>query len=325
MPNKSKEELSYAYGKDNTIYVKSYEKYYTIYYLKTIIDDLHRNTAMFLCRDGKRRPETNFARYVLSFDEDNEPFVSKIVYNLRYNQYDEKHKWVIKFITVYDDETPPKKIQVICNNKLLSLGEPPLFNSNLTNKHQSYKQRMITTMKFKNIATNEIVDFSNRDPKSITLEEVQKYEALDKYSFRLKMSLIHKRNKQRYDYDKIVPEYDELLTGGTWQGYYGERPLTDIEWKRREKYYSSNREVFNEQLDKARQINPNFVNDRYVDYIQARDTITYGGPQSIVRKRMHLLFGDKVLTELMKEDPSDRQQDMLLNEWRMYPEDEGDY
>lgn len=325
MPNKSKEELAYAYGKDNALYVENYEKYYTIHYLKTIIDDLHKNTTPLLCRDGKRRPETNFARYVLSFDEKNEPFVSKIVYNLRYNQYDEKHRWVIKFITVYDDKNPPKKIQTLCNNKLISLGEPILFKRRSTNNHQSYKQRMITTMKFKNTITNETVDFSDRDPKTITLNEIKEYEALDKYSFKLKMSLIHKWNEQRYDYDKIVPEYDELLVGGTWQGYYGERPLTEIEWHRREKYYNSNREIFNKYLDIARQTDPNFVENRYDDYICTRDTITYGGPQSTVRKRMHLLFGNKVLTELMKEDPSDRQQDMFLNEWRMYPEDEGDY
>lgn len=180
-------------------------------------------------------------------------------------------------------------------------------------------------LKFRNVLTNETIDFSDRDPKTITLNEIKEYEALDKYSFRLKMSLIHKWNEQRYDYDKIIPEYNELLVGGTWQGYYGERPLTKIEWHRREKYYNSNREVFNKYLDIARQANPNFVKNRYDDYIQARDTITYGGPQSIVRKRMHLLFGDKVLIELMKEDPIDKRQDMFLNEWRMYPEDEGDY
>ena len=144
---------------------------------------------------------------------------------------------------------------------------------------------------------------SDWNPKSITPEELNNCVAINGRSVRLLLS----KMKHRYDREKIVPEYNELIVGGIWHGYYGERPLTEVEYKRREKYYTSNCEVFNEELDKAQQINPNFINNRYDDYICTRDTIIYGDPQSTVRKRMRLLFGDKVLTALMEEDPLDRQ------------------
>lgn len=129
-------------------------------------------------------------------------------------------------------------------------------------------------LKFRNVITNEIIDVSDRDPKSIAPEELNNCVTMNGRSFRLLLS----KMKHRYNREKIVPEYNELIAGGVWHGYYGERPLTEVEHKRREKYYTSNRKVFNEELDKTRQINPNFVNDRYDDYICTRDTITYGGP-----------------------------------------------
>ena len=314
------EDLKSIYGSDYKFYIESNSKSYDVYYLKTIIDDKHTSINQFKCVDEVYRMEKNFARYVLIFDQNNQPEVVKIVYNLRYNTNANYPKWVIKFVTVFYDDNPPKIIKRLCDNTLYSLKEPMLF-SKFKGKPNNEERTTFRMMKFKNVLTNEIIDMSDRDPDSITLNELNDCIALDGMGFRLLMKLA----RYKYDREKIFPLYEELLIDGTWENYYNERSLTDIERKRREKYYPSNREVFNKYLDIARQANPNFVKNRYDDYIQARDTITYGGPQSIVRKRMHLLFGDKVLIELMKEDPIDKRQDMFLNEWRMYPEDEGDY
>ena len=314
------DDLKSIYGSDYKFYIESNSKYYDVYYLKTIIDDKHTSIDRFKCIDGVYRMEKNFARYVLIFDQNNQPEVVKIVYNLRYNTNANYPKWVIKFVTVFYDDNPPKIIKRLCDNTLYSLKEPMLF-SKFKGKPNNEERTTFRMMKFKNVLTNEIIDMSDRDPDSITLNELNDCMALDGMGFRLLMKLA----RYKYDREKIFPLYEELLIDGTWENYYNERSLTDIERKRREKYYPSNREVFNKYLDIARQANPNFVKNRYDDYICVRDTITYGGPQSIVRKRMHLLFGDKVLTELMEEDLSDRQQDIFLNEWRMYPEDEGDY
>lgn len=176
---------------------------------------------------------------------------------------------------------------------------------------------MIIVMKFKRKRTNEIIDLSNRDPNTITLDEIRHCSAVDIPARRLKIRLIDEANKKRYDYDKIIPTHEEIMDDGIWASYYMEKPLDDLEWKRREKYYDRNREVFNECLDQAREANPNFIKFNKELYTIAKEAICYGAPQRLVRNAMRLLFNEDVLALLPLEDPEDAILDKNIDKWKM--------
>nr|DAE85045.1 MAG TPA: hypothetical protein [Caudoviricetes sp.] len=102
----------------------------------------------------------------------------------------------------------------------------------------------------------------------------------------------------------------DILPDGAWLNYYMDKVFTDEEYARREKYYESNRIVFNEQLDKKRAYNPNFVKMFKERFDAARDAIVYGAPQKTVRAYMAKLYGDQVLDLLVKKDPQDTTLDL---------------
>ena len=170
-------------------------------------------------------------------------------------------------------------------------------------------------MKFKNRSTGEIVDLSDK-VDTLTIKDLSRYTGIDDEAVRLKTRLLSEWNRSTYDYDKIF-SYNEIVDGGAWYGYYDERPLTDCEWNRREKYYESNRIVFNEQLDKMRANNPNFVKMFRTEFIRAKNAITYGAPQSTVKTYMAKLYGEQVLDLLVEEDPQDDVIDPNLRNWKL--------
>ena len=286
-----------------------------IYLIKTIIDNKHNNASKFKTVGGTLEHEKNFTRYVLYFDARLKPITVKIVYNVRYSQLDDK--LVIKFVTVYKDSNIPAsaknlRIQLLraLDINLSNLNEHNTKFMNLVDK-ENYK------MKFKRKRTNEIIDLSDRDPNTITLDEIRHCSAVDIPARRLKIQLIDEEDKKRYDYDKIIPTHEEIMDDGIWASYYMEKPLNDLEWKRREKYYDRNREVFNECLDQAKESNPNFIKFNKELYTIAKEAICYGAPQRLVRNAMRLLFNEDVLALLPLEDPEDAILDKNIDKWKM--------
>ena len=279
-------------------------QYNTYHYIATIVDEKHPNVHnQYKCVDGKMRFETNYVRYILSLDDNNKPNIIKIVYNVRYSEQDDKY--IIKFISVYEAKLPSNLTSKCAKVYKISINE------------QTYTitwQEAIH-MKFKNRSTGEIVDLSDK-VDTLTIKDLSRYTGIDDEAVRLKTRLLSEWNRSTYDYDKIF-SYNEIVDGGAWYGYYDERPLTDCEWNRREKYYESNRIVFNEQLDKMRANNPNFVKMFRTEFIRAKNAITYGAPQSTVKTYMAKLYGEQVLDLLVEEDPQDDVIDPNLRNWKL--------
>ena len=290
---------------DDTLYDK-------IYLLKTTIDNKHKNLSKFKTISGAMEYEKNIARYVLYFNNKFKPITVKIVYNVRYSQIDEK--LVIKFVTVYEDKNIPNDVRNVRARilQILDINLKELYEQDL----YPFKKEDFS-MKFENRKTRQVIDLSDRNPDSITLDEIKHYHSIDPEARRLKLGLISEESQKRYDYDKIFPSYDELMYGGIWMAYYMEKKLTDLEWKRREKYYEGNRKVFNEYLDLAREKDSSFIKHNSSKYIAAKEAICYGAPQRIVRNRMKLLFGEEVLSLLPLEDPEDVILDKNLDNWKM--------
>lgn len=170
-------------------------------------------------------------------------------------------------------------------------------------------------MKFKRRTTCEIVDLSDKT-YVLTIKDLVGYKAIDDNAVTLKNHLLFEWYDATYDYDKIFA-YNEIVDGGAWHGYYDERALTKHEYDRRKKYYESNRVVFNDQLDRMRANNPNFTKMFHVEFTRAKNAITYGAPQSIVRACMAKLYGDQVLDLLVEEDPQDAIVDPNLHNWKL--------
>ena len=63
-------------------------------------------------------------------------------------------------------------------------------------------------MKFEDRKTRQIIDLSDRNTDSITLDEIKYYHSIDPEVRRLKLGLISEESQKRYDYDKIFPSYD---------------------------------------------------------------------------------------------------------------------
>ena len=290
---------------DDTLYDK-------IYLLKTTIDNKHKNLSKFKTIGGTMEYEKNIARYVLYFNNKFKPITVKIVYNVRYSQIDEK--LVIKFVTVYEDKNVPNDVRNIRTRilQILDMNLKELYEQDL----YPFKKEDFS-MKFEDRKTKQVINLSDRNPDSITLDEIKYYHSIDPEARRLKLGLISEESQKRYDYDKIFPSYDELMYGGIWMAYYMEKELTDLEWKRREKYYEGNRKVFNEYLDLAREKDSSFIKNNSGRYTAAKEAICYGAPQRIVRKRMKLLFGEKVLSLLPLEDPEDAILDKNIDKWKI--------
>ena len=290
---------------DDTLYDK-------IYLLKTIIDNKHKSFSKFKTVGGTMEYEKNIARYVLYFNNKLKPITVKVVYNVRYSQIDEK--LVIKFATVYEDKNVPNDVRNIRTRilQILDMNLKELYEQNF----YLFKKEDLH-MKFEDRKTKQVIDLSNRNPDTITLDEIKHYHSIDPEARRLKLGLISEESQKQYDYDKIFPSYDELMYGGIWMAYYMEKELTDFEWKRREKYYEGNRKVFNEYLDLAREKDSSFIKNNSGRYTAAKEAICYGAPQRIVRNRMKLLFGEEVLLLLPLEDPEDAILDKNIDKWKM--------
>ena len=157
-------------------------------------------------------------------------------------------------------------------------------------------------MRFRHYITGEVLDLSEYKEPTITLDDLRSYECLDEDSFKMKTRMIFNQSKSSRDHDKIIA-YMDILPDGAWPNYYMDKMLTDEEYACREKYYESNRIVFNEQLDKKRVNNHNFVKMFKERFDAAKNAIVYGAPQSIVRACMAKLYGDQVLDQLPEEDP----------------------
>ena len=202
----------------------------------------------------------------------------------------------------------PTQVPSQLRSKLEAVRRKALRNYNdLYEEDDSY-------MKFLHHKTNQIVDLSEQT-YTLNISNLIDYKPLDQDARKLKDQLIIKNSKTNHDYDKIF-EYNDIMSYGTWAEYYNYRPLTDIEWKRREKYYEKNRIIFNEQLDKKRAMNSNFIKMYQEEFNNAKDAITYGAPQKTVRYWMSKLYGDKVLDLLEEEDPQDAIDDPDLRNWK---------
>lgn len=274
--------------------------YPNIYYIDTIRDELHLNDKVYLCIDGISRIETNYLRFLFELYDDNNHYnLIKIAYNVRYSETDDKY--VIKFTSAYDNVKVP---------------------SNLKTKVERIYRKVIkgdldfeegAKMKFKCRKTGEIVDLSE-NADHLTLNDVRGYVGFDMEAKMKKSRLIHEWNLKRYDFDKIF-SYDDIMPDGAWPGYYNYRVTTKEEQARMAKYYEKNRLVFNEQLDRKRAMNSNFIEIYQEEFNYAKDAITYGAPQNIVRYWMRKLYGDKVLDLLPEEDPQDAIDDPDLRNW----------
>lgn len=159
-------------------------------------------------------------------------------------------------------------------------------------------------MKFRHYITSEVLDLSEYKEPTITLDDLRSYECLDEDSFKMKTRMIFNQSRISRDHDKIIA-YNDILPDSKWPNYYMDKILTNEEYARREKYYEGNRIVFNEQLDKKRANNPNFVKMFKERFDAAKNAIVYGAPQKIVRTCMAKLYGDQVLDLLVEEDPQD--------------------
>lgn len=278
----------------------TFESYY---YIGTIVDEKHPNTHhQYRCVDGKLRYEVNYARYIFSYDEDDRIYNTvKIVYNVRYSAQDDKY--VVKFVTAFVANVPQP----------LRAKFAHIYKKALTLNEQTYLKGD-NIMKFMKCSTGEIVDFSDR-VDSLTSRDLIAYRCLDEEAAKLATRLIIIHHRTANDLDKIF-SYEDIMYDGAWYDYYNYRPLTDVEWDRRKKYYEGNRIVFNEQLDKMRANNPNFVKMFKKRFEAAKNAITYGAPQSIVRSCMAKLYGDQVLDLLVEEDPQDAILDPNLRKWK---------
>lgn len=276
-----------------------------VYHVKTIVDKLHPNSQPYICVDGKKRIEKNMLRFVLVFNDIDDHYLIRIAYNVRYNQHD--NKYVIKFTSVYEEDNIPKEIDGKYKHVLHRL-----IHDNL---YEHYLQEGAGIMKFEDMIAHKIIDLSNRDPDTITLDEIVTYKTVDKDATKLVRKLIHEWHHKTYDYDKIFP-YEDILPDGAWPNYYMDKVLTNEEYVRREKYYEGNRIVFNEQLDRIRVNNPNFVKMFKERFNAAKNAIVYGAPQKTVRACMAKLYGNQVLDLLMEEDPQDAVIDPNLRKWK---------
>lgn len=169
-------------------------------------------------------------------------------------------------------------------------------------------------MKFLRHKTNEVIDLSE-SIDTITIRDLIGYRALDDEAKHKKGELFLQWNKTAHDRDKIFP-YEDIMPNGAWANYYMDKVFTNEEYARREKYYESNRAVFNEQLDKMRTNNPNFVKMFKERFNAAKYAIVYGAPQSIVRVCMAKLYGKQVIDQLPEEDPQDAVVDPDLHNWK---------
>ena len=273
------------------------------HYIATIEDTEYPNiNDQFVCVNGEKRFETNYARYVLVVENEDHTKIIKIVYNVRYSQLDDKY--VVKFVSVYSAKLPSKLKSVYFN----------VYREALNEQTCSTMLKEVNDMKFKRRTTGEIVDLSDK-ADALTIKDLTGYKAIDDDAVTLKNHLLFEWYDATYDYNKIFP-YNEIIDGGAWHGYYDERELTKHEYDRRKKYYEGNRIVFNEQLDKMRANNPNFVKMFQVEFTRAKNAITYGAPQEIVRRYMAKLYGDQVLDLLVKEDSQDAILDPNLRNWK---------
>lgn len=266
------------------------------FYIKTIKDSMHTNTRMlYPCVDGNRREETNYLRFIYYLDETDYETVIRIAYNVRVSVKDDKY--VVKFTSVFDNSNVPRSM-IGAYGKIRRLARKEIMN----------EIEEDPAMKFRHYITGEILDLSE-DKRSVTLDDLRSYECLDEDGFKMKIKMIFNQSRSSRDHDKIIA-YKDILPDGKWPNYYMDKVLTDEEYSRREKYYESNRIVFNEQLDKKRANNPNFVKMFKERFNAAKNAIVYGAPQKTVRAYMAKLYGDQVLDLLVKEDPQDTTLDL---------------
>ena len=168
-------------------------------------------------------------------------------------------------------------------------------------------------MKFKHNMTGEIIDLSE-SIDTMTIDDLIAYSGVDDEARKRKSLLRREWVHNTYDFDKIF-SYNDIMPDGAWPGYYNHRVTTKEEQARMAKYYEKNRLVFNEQLDRKRAMNSNFIKIYQEEFNNAKDAITYGAPQNIVRYWMRKLYGDKVLDLLPEEDPQDAIDDPDLRNW----------
>lgn len=171
-------------------------------------------------------------------------------------------------------------------------------------------------MKFKDPTTNQVIEFTNEETKVFTIDDIDKYDPIDEDARWLRTSLIFEYNDKYVDRD-IIFSLEETAWGGIWTNYYDYRPTTEVEDARIAKYYEKNRVVFNEWLNMERKKNPNFVKDYEMLFKSAKDAITYGAPQRLVRCKVADLFGRDAAIQLPEEDLEDGMLDPNINSWEL--------
>lgn len=278
--------------------------------IKTVIDELHKNHEMYVCVDRKMRTEKNIIRYVTVYDINQKMFkFVKVCYNVRFSN--ERQKLVVKFITVYIIPSLPKQFEDAANAACLRLKDK-LRSINILYENIEGD----THMKFKDPITDQVIEFTNEETKVFTIEDIDKYDPIDEDARWLRTSLIFDYDDKYVDRD-IIFSLEETAWGGIWTNYYDYRPTTEVEDARIAKYYEKNRVVFNEWLNMERKKNPNFVKDHEMLFKSAKDAITYGAPQRLVRCKVADLFGRDAVTELPEEDPEDAILDPNINSWKL--------
>lgn len=279
-------------------------EYSDLYHIDTIIDAMNLNTKAYPCVDGISRIEPNYLRFILQIYEDNSYDLIKIVYNVRHSNDDDKY--VIKFTSVYDNIKIPSNLKGKLGQVYRKARKD--VDGDIVNFEE------VLLMKFKHNMTGEIVDLSE-SIDTMTIDDLIAYSGVDDEARKRKSLLRREWVHNTYDFDKIF-SYDDIMSDGAWPGYYCEKDINETSWKRREKYYEKNRIVFNEQLDKKRAMNSNFIKMYQEEFNNAKDAITYGAPQKTVRYWMSKLYGDKVLDLLEEEDPQDVIDDPDLRNWK---------
>lgn len=282
--------------------------------IKTVIDSIHKNQSLHQCVDGKMREEKSIIRYIIYYNTDTNLYrFIKVCYNVRFSN--ERQKLTVKFITVYAIPSLPKQFEdagTIVYARLRSR----LTDANII--HESYNNFWEgIDMKFKDLYTDKIVEFTNEDTRNLTIQNiVERYEPLDDEAIRASINRSLEYDDKYVDRD-IIFSLEETAWSGIWTNYYDYRPTTEVEDARIAKYYEKNRVVFNEWLNMKRKKNPNFVKDHEMLFKSAKDAITYGAPQRLVRCKVADLFGRDAITELPKEDPEDAILDPNINSWKL--------
>ena len=282
--------------------------------IKTMIDFLHKNQSLHQCVDGKMREEKSIIRYIIYYNTDDNIYrFIKVCYNVRFSN--ERQKLTVKFITVYNIPSLPKQFEdagAIAYARLrLRLTDANIIRESYHNFLEGID------MKFKDLYTDKIVEFTNEDTRTLTIQNIiERYQPLDDEAIRASINRSLEYNDKYVDRD-IIFSLEETAWGGIWTNYYDYRPTTEVEDARISKYYEKNRIVFNEWLNMERKKNPNFVKDHEMLFKSAKDAITYGAPQRLVRCRVADLFGSNAVIQLPKEDLEDVILDPNINNWRL--------